>query len=591
MMTVGSSATLLSNSGIGILTLGVNGSLTSYLNLTAGLGQFNGNIQAVGGTITAGDPTGISPYTIHSTTGIYMGNGANQISTTAQALVHVMGTPGSAFSDDFILKSQTTYTSTVGGINIYAQTSDTTLGQLYFNNANSTSFGSSNMVIRLLGSSVASGTAGTLQNYATFDASGLSLQGGGYTITVTGFTYSTTTLQVTFTYASVTNYPRSGAYITVSGLTGTPGVLNGVIYQVITSSATSISVQSYYGSALTYVSGGTITVLSPASAGITLGDQTSLSSHKAPIITMILTNSAVANTPLAYTGYYTTPIGCKYLRVRMVGAGAGGSNQITSPYASNGGYTLFGTYLAYGGQCGINQTTGASVFTTTYPYWYYAGGVGGGFFVPRTSAFTASSGTLNIDTTFANSIAVNPGGTKIYTMGFQPTAWNGTFTITSVFTTSVNFSATGLSAVTQYGYFSFAPFDANTILVNGNTGGGAGNQGSWAQGPEGGVSVFGGYAPSGNVAINPYGYPVNYPSPPVGQLSFGCGGRGSMAVSGLFSGCGGGAGQYLETYISSPANSYAYTIGLGGLGASGDFNQRYMSSSGGNGLIVVEAYF
>jgi hypothetical protein len=174
MMTVGSSATLLSNSGIGILTLGVNGSLNSYLNLSAGLGQFNGNIQAVGGTITAGNSAGISPYTIVSTAGIYMGNGANLVSTTSQAVVTAIGAANSAFSSDFIIKSQTTYVSTTTGINLYAQTSDSaTLGQLYFNNTNSTTAGTSNMAIRLLAPSGTSGTPGALTTYVTVTSAGL----------------------------------------------------------------------------------------------------------------------------------------------------------------------------------------------------------------------------------------------------------------------------------------------------------------------------------------------------------------------------------------------------------------------------------
>jgi len=579
---------LLCPAAVGNLTLGVSGSTSSYLSLSAGLGNFNGNVQVSGGTLQVGT-TGISPYTTLTTSALNMYNGANTIQTSSQGLLHILGT-SSAFSSDFIIQNPTAYGSMTGGVTIYANASNASLGELNFTTTNATVSGTAGMYVRLAAPSTTSGTAGTLTTYASFDSTGMSLQGGGGTLTITTFSYTITTSLVVFSFASATNYPRAGAYITVSGLTGTPAVLN-TTYQIISSTATSITVQSYYGAALTYVSGGTITTISPATAGITLGDLTTISSHRAPLITMITTTSAVAGTPLTGGGNYNTPIGCKYLRVRMCGAGAGGSNQTTSPFASSGGYTTFGTYLAYGGQCAINQNTGASVFTTTYPYWYYAGGIGGGFFAPRTSAFTASSGTLNIDTTFANSIAINPTATKLYTMGFMPSSWNGTFTITSVFSTSVNFSASGLSAITQYGYFSFAPPDANTILINGSTGGGAGNEGTTAQGPEGGISVFGGYAPSGNVQINPYGYPANYPSPPVGQLSFGCGGRGDMALSGLFSGSGGGAGQYLETYISAPATSYSYSIGLGGLGASGDTGQRYGSSSGGNGLIIVEAYF
>lgn len=590
---VTSAGAILANSALGNLTLGVNGSANSYLNLSAGLGQFNGNIQAVGGTITAGDSAGISPYTIHSTTGIYMGNGANQISTTSQALVTAIGTSGSVFSSDFILKSQTTYTSTVGGINIYAQTSDTTLGQLYFNNANSTSFGSSNMVIRLLGSSVASGTAGTLQNYATFDTSGLSLQGGGYTITVTGFTYSTTTLQVTFTYASTTNYPRSGAYITVSGLTGTPGVLNGLIYQVITSSATSMSVQSYYGSALTYASGGTITVLSPASAGITLGDQTSLSSHKTPIVTYIKSNSAVTNTPVAVAGTYFTPIGAKYLRVRMIGAGAGGTNFNTSPYGGIGGNTIFGSYTALGGSPGVNSSS-TYYSSGTYGFVNFTGGLGGGVYpiVGYASSPTTATVYVNVTSTISPNFvtAMIPIGSVINLYGFNPTSWNGAWTVTGVTAFSITFTTgSALSAVTLYGLLFLPTPDNNTIICAGGQGGSGYYNSSVAAGGEGGAGFFGGGVGFGY--NNPYGFPGNSPSINFGACCFGGGGRGSGAIGSNVGGAGGGAGQYLETTISGPASSYAYSVGTGGLGGGGDSGARYSSAPGYNGLIMVEAYF
>ena len=176
MMTVGSSATLLSNSGIGILTLGVNGSLNSYLNLTAGLGQFNGNIQAVGGTITAGDSTGISPYTIHSTTGIYMGNGANIISTTATGIVNQIGTAPSVFSSDFIIKNPTNYVSSVGGANVYAQCGNATLGAMIAsatNGSSATTYGSSQIAFQALSASGVSGTPGTLTTGATITSAGL----------------------------------------------------------------------------------------------------------------------------------------------------------------------------------------------------------------------------------------------------------------------------------------------------------------------------------------------------------------------------------------------------------------------------------
>ena len=444
---------LLCPSAVGNLTLGVSGSVSSYLSLSAGLGNFNGNVQVSGGTLQVGT-TGISPYTTLTTTALNMYNGANTIQTSSQGLLHILGT-SSAFSSDFIIQNPTAYGSMTGGVTIYANASNASLGELNFVTTNATVSGTAGMYIRLAAPSTSSGTAGALTTYAAFDSTGMSLQGGGGTLTITTFTYSTTTLLLVFSYASATNYPRAGAYIAVSGLTGTPGALNGN-YQVVSSTATTLTVQSYYGAALTYVSGGTITTISPATAGITLGDLTTISSHATPVLTIISTNSAVAGTPLASTGYYTTPIGAKYLRVRMVGAGGGGANNVNS--GGIGGTTVFGSLYAQGGM--ITASNGTPYYSNTlYPYLFSNGGLGGGITPIVYCGHATGSNQYVFWTNYSYYICTGwyypPAvGSSVILAGFVPTYWNGTFTITASGNNSIQItgSSTTLTTPTCWGY-------------------------------------------------------------------------------------------------------------------------------------------
>jgi hypothetical protein len=55
-------------------------------------------------------------------------------------------------------------------------------------------------------------------------------------------------------------------------------------------------------------------------------------------------------------------------------------------------------------------------------------------------------------------------------------------------------------------------------------------------------------------------------------------------------GCGGGAGAYLRKLISTPAASYAYSVGAGGAsGAAG--TGGWVGGNGGSGIIIVTAHF
>lgn len=75
---------------------------------------------------------------------------------------------------------------------------------------------------------------------------------------------------------------------------------------------------------------------------------------------------------LSGSGTYTTPVGCRQLRIRMVGGGGGGGGRATSgtPTAAGaGGDTSFNSVVAKGGGAGTNSDDGGSVILP--------GGVGG----------------------------------------------------------------------------------------------------------------------------------------------------------------------------------------------------------------------
>jgi hypothetical protein len=98
------------------------------------------------------------------------------------------------------------------------------------------------------------------------------------------------------------------------------------------------------------------------------------------------------------SGTYTTPIGVKWIRVRMVGAGGGGGSSGTAAFgaATDGGNTTFGTTLlvANGGAKGSQGSGGAGGTASlgTGPVGIaIAGGAGGGNFFFNVS--TAQSGS------------------------------------------------------------------------------------------------------------------------------------------------------------------------------------------------------
>lgn len=98
----------------------------------------------------------------------------------------------------------------------------------------------------------------------------------------------------------------------------------------------------------------------------------------------------------------------------------------------------------------------------------------------------------------------------------------------------------------------------------------------------GGSSLLGGgaAAPAGNTAGT--------------AASANTGGGGSGAgvgnTAGTFGGGGGGAGEYVEYIINTPAASYTYTVGPGGVGGAAGTSGN-AGGAGGSGVIIVEARF
>jgi hypothetical protein len=188
------------------------------------------------------------------------------------------------------------------------------------------------------------------------------------------------------------------------------------------------------------------------------------------------------------SGTYYTPSGVAWLRIRMVGGGAGGTAGGGGGVGSPGISTTFGLFTAGGGSASPGQTA-------------YGGGIGG----------TASGGNINL---------TGGGG------GAGPASYS---------------SAQGVGGL-------------------------------------GGASVFGGAGFAGGAYSNVNGGAA-------GTNTGGGGGGGAVNSQGGWGGGGGGSGGYVESYITSLAASYAYTVGAGGGGGTGGATT---GGGGGSGIIIVE---
>jgi len=285
----------------------------------------------------------------------------------------------------------------------------------------------------------------------------------------------------------------------------------------------------------------------------------------------------------------------------MVGAGGGGSNFNSGNNGGIGGTTVFGSSLyAQGGMATVGSGNPYYGNTTLYPYLYYTGGIGGGI-TPIVYWVNMGSNQymlyMNYSATISATWYYPPAvGSTVTLAGFIPTYWNGTYTIYTANTNSVGIiaSSSTLTVPTTYGYAMLSEQSANTFTSAGQQGGSGYSNANTNAPPRGGMSMLGGGAGSlPTITINPLQNNPNIATTalPLGTPTFGAGGSGGQGTSSNQAGDGGGAGQYVESIINNPAVSYTYFIPSGGVGGGSDNGLRFACGSGGNGCIIVEAYF
>jgi hypothetical protein len=142
----------------------------------------------------------------------------------------------------------------------------------------------------------------------------------------------------------------------------------------------------------------------------------------------------------------------------------------------------------------------------------------------------------------------------------------------------------GTVAMAPGGTGTISGATGTTIAGGSGTPGGYGNGVYYGQAGNGGSSVFGGAgggsAPTGGAILAGI----------AGATNSGSGGAGGDCTGYGWCGHGGGAGGYVEAYISSPAASYAYNVGTAGAGgaAGSTVGTGSNGGAGGSGIIIVE---
>jgi len=230
-------------------------------------------------------------------------------------------------------------------------------------------------------------------------------------------------------------------------------------------------------------------------------------------------------------------------------------NAITSQYAP---FSSFSAIAKSATQTQTILTSGSGTYyTPSGVAWLRIRMVGGGGGGGGGGGSGSGNGAAGANTTFGSSFLNSVGGTGGYTQNGPP-GIGGTATIGSG-ATGVALSGGG----GQPAAYSFYP--------------GGGNGGASPFGGAGAAGYPNGDA--GNVGKNGYAGATN-------SGSGGGGGKWNVA-SNAGAGSGGAAGGYIEAYISSPAASYAYTIGTaGGGGTAGSSGGA--GGGGGSGVIIVE---
>lgn len=221
---------------------------------------------------------------------------------------------------------------------------------------------------------------------------------------------------------------------------------------------------------------------------------------------------------------------------------------------------------------------------------------------PQITVFTSGSGTYAVPagTRYLGFEAVGGGGGGgcSNTTGAGNSATNGSSTVfgsgiclgglAGLSGDGVNIDGGSGGAGSGFSGFSF--LSGIAVLGGWGSAGGAADVGAsvGAAGGIGGTSALGGSGGGGRgtkSGTNNAGR--------VGRANTGGGGGGGGAVvtSSLVpsvAGGGGGAGGYVKGIILSPASTYAYSVGVGGVGDAGG---SAVGGAGGSGVIKIVAYF
>lgn len=204
-------------------------------------------------------------------------------------------------------------------------------------------------------------------------------------------------------------------------------------------------------------------------------------------------------------------------------------------------------------------TSGSGTYTTPTGVKYIrvrvVGGGGGGSGSGTASAGNGGNGTSS---TFGSSLLTAAGGAQ------------GVFANAIAFGGSITVNSPAI----------------RLVGVEGGDGGGysytAVTNTYYSAGTPGGASFFGGQgcAPSYNSGGN------------AAQANSGSGGSGGGGsnIAGIFSGCGGAAGGFLEALIVGPSATYSYAVGAGGAGGTAG-TSGYPGGAGADGVIIVEEYY
>jgi hypothetical protein len=296
--------------------------------------------------------------------------------------------------------------------------------------------------------------------------------------------------------------------------------------------------------------------------------------------------------------------GSAYANTGSGGAGGGTNNTGTYWTGSGGGSGGYidaiivnpsATYSYAVGAAGTGGTAGTSG---------YAGGTGGSGYIiveqyfavatlpyvaPTIQAFTSGSGTYTTPTNclYIRVRMVGGGGggsgSGSGSMGYGGTGGTTTFG-TSLLTCTGGVGGTISNVGGAGGTSTIGSGPIGTAISGGTGGAGSFNAGTniYTPGGAGGNSLFGGGGSGGGVGNTPVAGAAN--------TGAGGGGASTSASANVYSGCGGGAGGFIDAIIVSPSATYSYAVGAAGTaGTAGTSGTA--GAAGGTGYIVVEQYF